>query len=144
MMKMTLQQEFFEYFQQDVGQYHSGWNRRPTKQWYNCSAQIDGRKRVILWVKKPNSNGTFQVYVSIPQSRIFNLPNIILKQDMSDNRKVHISLRNIPMTPIELLDRGLSETNPWGKKWPVGFKIIDRTQFELAKRIIIKQWTCVG
>ena len=137
---MTLQKDFFDYIQEDVDRYHSGWTRRPTEQWYNCYAQIGGRERVILWVKQPNNDGSFWAFVSISSSWIFKISDIIFKQDMVDHRKFHISLRNVSMTPIELLDRGLSAKNPWETNWPVGFKIINKTQFELAKKTVLKQW----
>jgi len=137
---MTLQQRFFNHIQHHVEQYHPSWTRKPTEQWHNCYAQIGGRERVIIWVKQPNNDGTFWVFVSIPSSRISKIHNIILDQDMNDNRKFNISLRNISMTPIELLDRGPSADNPWEENWPVGFKIVDRSQFEVAEKIIIEQW----
>jgi hypothetical protein len=137
---MTLQEDFFGYIQKDVEKYHPSWTRRATEQWYNCYSQIGGRERVILWVKQPNKDGSFWIFVSISSSQISKISDIIFKQDMRDNRKFHISLKNTSMTPIELLDRGLSAKNPWETNWPVGFKIIDKTQFELAKKIVPKQW----
>ncbi len=137
---MTLQEDFFDYIQESVDRYHPSWRRRPTEQWYNCYAQMGERERVILWVKQPNNDGSFWVFVSISSSWIFKISDIIFKQDMMDHRKFHISLRNASMTPIELLDRGLSAKNPWETNWPVGFKIINKTQFELAKKTVLKQW----
>jgi len=137
---MSLQTEFFEYLKKDIEKYHSRWYRKATEQWYNCYAQIDKDERVILWVKRPNRYGSFWVFVSITSYRISKIKDTTLKQEIKDYRKFNVSLKSLSMTPISLLDRGLSANNSWEIHWPVGFKIIDKTQFELAKKIILTQW----
>lgn len=137
---MTLQDDFFEYIEAPVTQYHHSWNKRPTLRWYNCYAPVDGRERVIIWVRKPNKDGTFWIWITISFDKISQIWNLIFDRDTFDYRKFYVSLSHASMTPIELLDRGLTAKSSWEENWPVGFKIIDRDQFELAAKIITLQW----
>lgn len=140
MKKLTLQEEFFEYIQRAVEYYYPNWTKRPTNQWYNCYAQIENSERVIIWIRKPNKDGTFWIFVSISSKQIETIPEIVFTRNSNDQRKFHASNKKIKMIPIEILDRGIFASNPWEANWPVGIKIVDRTQFELAKLIIVKQW----
>lgn len=138
---MTLQEQFFDYIHEEVKKYHSNWSRRVTEQWYNCYTSIDGNERVIIWVKQPNRDGTFWIFISISSDKIFKTPDLLINQSIKDSRKFNVSFKNVQMTPIELLDRGLTAKNTWEKYWPVGIKVTNQNQFDLLKKIIVMQWT---
>ncbi|MCD4719242.1 MAG: hypothetical protein K8S13_05190 [Desulfobacula sp.] len=137
---MNLQELFFIYIQDDVNKFHSGWSKRKTKQWFNCYANINGKERVIMWVKQPNRDGSFWIFISIMSVKIFDLHDLIINQRGNDSRKFEIQEKNIQMKPVEFLDRGLTAKNAWGKKWPVGIKVVNPNQFDLIKKMIILQW----
>ena len=137
---MTLQDDFFDYIKESVSRHHLFWNKRPTQKWYNFYALIDGRERVIIWVRKPDMDGTFWVWISIPFEKISEINDLVGDNYPIDSRKFYISLQNVSMFPIELLDRRLTASSFWEETWPVGFKIIESNQFELATKIIIEQW----
>ena len=138
---MNLQEQFFDYIKEEIEKYHPNWSRRITKQWYNCYATINGNDRVIIWVKQRNKDGTFWIFISIFSDKIFKIPDLQITQSVEDSRKFHVSLKNVQMSPIELLDRGLTAKNAWEENWPVGIKVINRNQFSLLKKIILMQWT---
>jgi len=137
---MTLQELFLNYIDEDVNRFHPGWSRRKTKQWFNCYANIDGNERVIIWVKQPNKDGSFWVFISVMSDKIFKLPNLLVSQKMKDLRKFEIKEKNVQMIPLEILDRGLTAKNAWEENWPVGIKIVHPNQFDLLKKIIVLQW----
>ena len=138
---MNFQEQFFDYIKEEIEKWHPNWSRRITKQWYNCYATIDGNDRVIIWVKQRNKDGTFWIFISIFSDKIFKIPDLQITQSVEDSRKFHVSLKNVQMLPIELLDRGLTAKNAWEENWPVGIKAINRNQFGLLKKIILMQWT---
>ena len=135
---MSLQNQFFDFINEEVKKYYPSWSIKPTQQWYNCYAQVDGTKRVIIWVKLPNKDGTFWVFISISSDDILSIPNLSING--KDARKYYINFLNSGMAPLEVLDRGLTAKNPWEKNWPVGIKIRDKSQFSLIRNILTLQW----
>lgn len=77
---MTLQELFFIYIQDDIKKFYPGWSKRKTEQWFNCYANIDEKERVIIWIKQPNKDGSFWIFISIMSDKIFDLPNLIINQ----------------------------------------------------------------
>lgn len=82
---MSLQELFFNYIKEDVNRFHPGFSKRKTEQWFNFYANIDGNERVITWIKQPNKDGSFWIFVSIVSDKIFDLPDLIVKQSMRDS-----------------------------------------------------------
>lgn len=136
---MNLQEKFFEYIRQDLSKSYSGWQRKPAQQWYNC---YSARGSVILCVKKPNKDGSFHVFVSIDSKDIFQDIEVTanpLRPTPKGANKWEVTLRSSPaQTRLEIIDRG-RKTNAkgWGN-WPVGLKIVDESQFELARLVVVR------
>ena len=126
--------DFFYYLKEAFLKNHFDLDRRETKKWFKCY----GNDRTICWMQKPNKDGSFWVFISIPAEDILrNIQN--LRAQHVDNRKCRVSLENVQMSAIDVTDRGKSASGGWERSWPVGFKIEDRTQFELGKMIILLQ-----
>ena len=131
-----LQDDFYEYVKAAYSQKRIDLHRRETQKWHKLYVN----DKSICWMQKPNRDGSFWVFVSSSSEGIISvLTGLKVEQSKGDMRKYIVSIIGTHMLPIELLDRGISATGGWEASWPVGFKINDKNQFELAKRIILSQ-----
>lgn len=133
-------ESFIQCIRKDLDRSFPNWNMQTTEQWHKCCAQVGGNNQVVLWIKNPNKEGGFWVYVSVPLTRVTMIPGITVTDYTKDPRKYWISLENKDMTPMELNVRESGKSGSWERNWPVGFKLTNMSQFELAKRIVISQW----
>ena len=137
---MSLQNEFIDYIKEPVALYHPQWRVRLTKRWLSCYSTLNDKSRVIIYIGKANKNGSFWVFITISFLEISKIEKLRSIQDRQDSRKHYVSIDGIDMAPIELLDRGIVAKSDWERLWPVGFKIVNNSQFNLALKIILKQW----
>lgn len=126
--------DFFYYLKEAFSKKYFNLERKETAKWFKCYE----RDRTICWMQKPNKDGSFWVFISIPSEDI--LRNIKdLRVQHIDNRKCRVCLENVRMSAIDVTDRGKSASGGWERSWPLGFKIKDSSQFELGKIIILLQ-----
>jgi hypothetical protein len=131
-----LQDDFFLFVKQAFDRKYIELKKIEKKKWHRCFI-VD---KTVFWMQKPNMDGSFWVFVSISFKDI-NRRISGLKYNLSsvDTRKYLVSLLGCQMEPIDLLDRGISARGGWEASWPVGFKIRNNSQFELATKIILSQ-----
>lgn len=136
-----LLESFIQCIKDDLDRSFSIWNIQITKEWHKCCAQIGGSDQAVLWIKNPNKDGSFWVFISAPLSRVAMIPGINVCHHTKTDGRYRVSLENQSAKPMELLDRESTKPGSWERNWPVGFKLADMNQFELARRIVICQWT---
>lgn len=129
---LDLQDVFFAYLKARFDKYRLNLERRETKRWYRCYIG----ERTACWMQKPNQDGSFWVFVGITIEDILKKMTE-LKVTIIDHRKCQISFKGVEMSPIEIIDRGKMAKGNWEKNYPVGFKVKDKTQFDLACEIIL-------
>lgn len=132
---------FLQCISKDLDRGFPNWNVQMTKEWHKCCTQVSGTNRALLWIKNPNADGSFWVFVSVPLTRLAMIPGITITHHTKTPRRYWATLEKGDMAPMQLLARESSEPGSWERNWPVGFKLTNMNQFELAKRIVVSQWS---